>query len=300
MVAVIGLAALSGALVLGAVVLAAEPAGAATTITVNQCNNILATPEGATTGMNCSVVVVNTISHGVTSSVTTVTRTCSLGPCPPGNGTFTSRSTSLVTKVEQCNGSGNDAAHRTDCTVSITNNISADTPGARPVTAATSNQCVGSGQGGGGTVSCDPYPATTTDATITQCNGSGNGGGGTVDCTILSTSKVSRALPVTVNQCNGSANPGGSVLTCGARIVTNITTAAAATPTASGTTASSASSAPQVSRTPLGGVAAGDGSASPTTSIAWLTAGALLLVTAAALTVATTRRSAAGSAGRHL
>lgn len=299
LISMIGLAALSGALVLGGLMLAAGPAGAATSITVNQCSNILASPEGATTGMSCSVVVVNTISHGVSSSVTTVTRNCSLGPCPPGNGTFTSHSTSLVTRVEQCNGSGNDAAHRTDCTVSITNNISADTPGAQPVTAATADQCVGSGQGGGGTVNCDPYPASTTGATITQCNGSGNGGGGTVDCTILSTSKVSRAIPVTVDQCNGTANPGGSVLACSASIVTNITAATAAAPTASGTTAGAASSTPaQVSQTPVGGVAAGDGTSSPV-SLAWLTAGALLLVTAAALAVVSTQRFHAGDRGRH-
>ncbi len=78
---------------------------------------------------------------------------------PSGNGTFVSRSTSLVTSVNQCNGSDNDAAHPITCRVNITNNISADTPGARPVTAATSNQCVGSGNGGGGTVRCTLGPA---------------------------------------------------------------------------------------------------------------------------------------------
>ena len=215
--------------------LSATPAAAAT-LTVNQCNNILASAEGATTGMECHVDVVNTISGGVTSSTTTVTRTCSLGPCPPGDGTFTSSSVSLVTRVEQCNASGNDAAHATTCSVSITNRISADTPGAQPVTAATVNQCVGTAGGGGGDLDCDPYPASTTGATITQCNGSANGGGGTARCTTSSTSLVSPAIPITVDQCNGTANPGGSVLTCSVSITTEITAAVTPTQTTTGGT----------------------------------------------------------------
>jgi hypothetical protein len=194
LLATVLLAAVAGSLLLAGAVLSAAPAAAAT-LTVNQCNDILASAEGATTGMDCRVDVVNTISGGVTSSTTTVTRTCSLGPCPPGNGTFTTSSVSLVTRVEQCNGSGNDAAHATTCSVSITNRISADTPGAEPVTAATVNQCVGTAGGGGGDLDCDPYPASTTGATITQCNGSANGGGGTARCTTSSTSMVSPAIP---------------------------------------------------------------------------------------------------------
>ncbi|MGI8699067.1 MAG: hypothetical protein ACR2J0_08005, partial [Mycobacteriales bacterium] len=175
--------------------LALPPSAArAATSAVDQCNNIGPGPLGATTTMTCTVTVVNTISGGTASSTITVTRLCGLDPCPPGNGTFSSSSTSLVTDVNQCNGSDNDAAHPITCRVDITNNISADTPGAQPVTDATVNQCVGSGTGGGGTVNCSPFPATTTGATVTQCNGSGNGGGGTVDCRVTPESMVSPAI----------------------------------------------------------------------------------------------------------
>ena len=207
-----------------------SPAARAAPLTVDQCSNVGPGPAGATTGMNCTITVVNTITNGTTSSTTTLTRLCSLDPCPSGNGTFVSSSTDLVTTVNQCNASGNDAAHPTTCDVTITNNISADTPGAQPVTAATVNQCVGSGGGGGGTVNCTPFPATTTSATVTQCNGTSNGGGVTVACSVNPASVVSPAIPVRVNQCNGTANPGGSVVTCRTAIFTNITAGAAPAP----------------------------------------------------------------------
>ena len=205
--------------------LASPQSAQAAVLDVNQCNGIGPGPGGATTVMQCSVTVVNTINGATRGSVTTVTRLCANDPCGGSNGTFVSRSTSLVTSVTQCNASDNDAAHPITCRVSITNNISADTPGARPVTAATVNQCVGSATGGGGTVNCDPFPATTTGATVTQCNGSGNGGGGTVHCTVPP-STISAAIPIRVNQCNGTGNPGGSVVTCSTTIQTNITPAA--------------------------------------------------------------------------
>jgi hypothetical protein len=264
------LAVLAGALVLAGFVLPSSDAFAAN-LTIGQCNNIGPGPTGATTAMTCTVTVVNTISGGTTSSKTTETRQCSLGPCPPGNGTFTSSSTSLVTNIDQCNGSDNDAAHPITCRVTITNNISADTPGAKPVAAATSNQCVGSGQGGGGTVNCAPFPATTTSATVTQCNGSANGGGATVHCTVGSASKISRAIPIKVNQCNGTGNPGGSVVTCQTSITTNIT-AAITTPKAAPS---------QVSRVPAGGVQTGSGSTAGLRDVWLLTLGGVLLLAAA-------------------
>ena len=276
---------LAGALVLLGLVLPSSDAFAAN-LTIGQCNNIGPGPTGATTAMTCTVTVVNTINGGTTSSKTTVTRQCSLGPCPPGNGTFTSSSKSLVTNVNQCNGSDNDAAHPITCRVTITNNISADTPGAKPVTAATSNQCVGSGTGGGGTVNCLPFPATTTGATVTQCNGSGNGGGGTVHCTVSSTSKIAAAIPIKVNQCNGTGNPGGSVVTCLTSITTNITIASGATPTA------------QVSRVPTGGVQTGEGSTTGVHYFWLLTLGGLLLL-AAAINVLFRRRHAEGAERTH-
>ena len=204
----------------------------AATLTIDQCNGHGPAAEGATTGMTCTVTVVNTIRGNTTSSVTTVSRQCTLGACSSPNGTFVTRSTSLVTTVTQCNGSDNDAAHPITCDVTITNNIRADASRARPVTAATVNECVGSGGGGGGTVNCSPFPASTTSATVTQCNGSANGGGATVACSVGTASAISRAIPITVNQCNGTGNPGGSTVTCRTTLRTNIT-AVRATATAS-------------------------------------------------------------------
>jgi hypothetical protein len=197
-------------------------AGASST-TVNQCNGVGPGPKGATTGMTCRVTVVNTIRGSKRSSTTTVFRKCSLAACAPGDGTFTTHSTSLVTHVTQCNGSDNDSAHPITCDVSITNNISAGAHGAKRLSAATVNQCVGSAKGGGARLVCDPHPATTTGATVTECNGSGNGGGGTVNCTVSSSSRISAAIPITVNQCNGTGNPGGSVVRCRTVIHTHIT-----------------------------------------------------------------------------
>jgi hypothetical protein len=241
---------LTTALSAAALSLGASPASAAV-LSVGQCNNVGPDAAGATTGMTCTVTVVNNISPASTSSTTTLTRQCSLGACPGGNGTFTSSSTDLVTDITQCNGSDNDAAHPISCTVNVTNNISVNTPGAAPVTAATVNQCVGSAQGGGGTVNCSPFPATTSGATVTQCNGSANGGGGTVDCAVGSASTVAPAVPVRVNQCNGTGNPGGTVLTCRTTITTNITAAAGGTPTPTATASTSATATPTGSSAPV-------------------------------------------------
>ena len=286
------------------------PAAQAAVITVDQCNNVGPGPAGATTGMTCTVSVVNTITSGVTSSTTTVTRLCSLDPCPSGNGTFTSSSTSLVTSINQCNGSDNDAAHPITCNVSIVNNISADTPGAQPISAATVNQCVGSATGGGGVVSCDPVPASTTGATVTQCNGSGNGGGGTVDCVVASTSTVSPAIDVHVNQCNATGNPGGSVVTCRTAITTNITAVVVVSPTPTRTPTQSASPVvtpagssdqptagpSQVTRVPTGGVSAGGGSTSGLQHRSLLGLGGLFLLGA---TLAAGRRRTVVDPPRH-
>ena len=72
--------------------------------------------------------VVNTINGSHTDSRTTMVRHCALGPCPPGNGTFVTNSTNLVTNIQQCNGSDNDAAHPIRCDVTVINNIAATTP----------------------------------------------------------------------------------------------------------------------------------------------------------------------------
>ena len=55
------------------------------------------------------------------------------------------------------------------------------------------NQCVGSSQGGGIQIICDPVQSTT-GATITQCNGSVNGGGLVAGSTCTATGTQSAAL----------------------------------------------------------------------------------------------------------
>jgi hypothetical protein len=273
---------------------AVSPSAAqAADLRVSLCNGHGPSANGATTGMRCTVTVVNTITKsGKTSSTTTVTRKCSLGPCAHGNGTFVTHSTNLVTSIRQCNGSDNDAAHPITCIVDVTNNINAKAPGAQPVTAATVNQCVGSGKGGGGTVNCSPYPASTTGATVTQCNGSANGGGATVDCHVATRSRVSPAIPIRVNQCNGTGNPGGSKVHCRTSLTTNLLGAARTTP------ATTTSTPAQVSRVPGGGVQAGDGTGAGLVDVRLLTIGGSLLVAAGGGVLL--RRRLGQGAGRFL
>ena len=292
----------------------AAGAQAASTISVNQCNGNGPGARGATTGMLCTVDVVNTINGAHRGSVTTETRLCTLGPCAPGNGTFVTRSTSIVTSINQCNGSDNDSAHLITCKVTVTNNISSGTTAAGPVTKATVNECVGSATGGGGTIICAPYPATTTGATVTQCNGSATGGGGTDHCTVDPSSVISPAIPIRVNQCNGTGNPGGSTVTCSVRILTHITPRAKSSSSTTGGTTKSGTSAAgssagsstgttavngltaanapgfgQVSRVPAGGVQTGGGSTAGLQH-SWLFAlGAVLLLASAGVGVITLR-----------
>ena len=91
-------------------------------------------------------------------------------------------------------------------------------PARQPVTAATVNQCVGSGKGGGGTVNCSPYPASTTGATVTQCNGSANGGGATADCHVATQSRSARRSR------SGSTSATAPETRAGARCRTSLTT----------------------------------------------------------------------------
>ena len=244
----------------------AVPADAhASTMGVDQCNVHVPGTAGATTAMSCTVTVVNTISGASTHSRTTVTRHCTLGPCSSPNGTFVTESVSLVTVIQQCNGSDNDAKHAISCYVNVVNNIGRGTPDAQPLSAPSVNQCVGSATGGGGVLDCTPSTATGT--TLTQCNGSGNGGGGTVRCTVDPQSRVSRAIPITVRQCNGTGNPGGSVLRCNASVITRILgIAPVAVPQATSTPAATASpgpSAPATTTTSAAAPRSGSTSATP-------------------------------------
>lgn len=139
------------------------------------------------------------------------------------NGGAPTSSPDLITAVDQCNGSANGGGGTITCAVHITNNISVDSPAA--ATAATVNQCNDNQADdglGNAPNTCQPFPATTTGATITQCDGSGNGGGLVAPSHCNATGMVSATLPVTVNQCNGSANGGGGKVNCTVTIVSNV------------------------------------------------------------------------------
>jgi len=214
------------------------PASAAA-FSVQQCNgHIPGSPSlGATTILNCDITVVNTINGGVRGSVVTIARDCLADPC---TGDVSQSFTDVVTNITQCNGSNNDASNTINCTVHVINNISADTPNAQPVSAATSNQCNGTP----GLNTCNPSSSTTTNATITQCNGSG--ASGILNCSVDPTSNISPAIPIQINQCVGSGNAGANTVHCTSEIHTNITaaavTATTAPPTPAATTTAPGSS----------------------------------------------------------
>jgi hypothetical protein len=134
--------------------------------------------------------------------------------------------TAPVTAVNQCNSSINGGGGTLRCSVRVTNTFVGLSTGA---TAATVNQCVGSGDGIAN--ECDPFPASTTGATITQCNGSANGGT-LVGLTCTATGTRSSNHRVRINQCNGSANGGGALVICSANVTNRIgTTASTSGPT---------------------------------------------------------------------
>ena len=190
-------------------------ASAATAIA--QCNSIDNTPG---LGISCDVTVINNldVATGVASSTVTLKECRGAANTALTCTTATTSYGSLVSSVEQCNFAANGGGASVICNVYVTNNITGDaTTG---VTAATVNQCNGSGASGPApTLNCSPFPASTTSATITQCNGSTNGGGAPerVTCTVTP-STVSSQLPVSINQCNNTANGGGSVVTCTASL----------------------------------------------------------------------------------
>ena len=202
----------------------------AANVPVTQCNGINDTPGLTTT---CDVVIVNNLTNnpGTTGSVVTL------------NGGTPTTSSDLVTSGTQCNNSGNGGGGTLTCSVSITNNIAVNGPGA--ATAATVNQCVGSGGPPdnplgpplpGNPDPCTPFPATTTGATITQCNGSATGGTLVAPSTCDASGTVSSSLPVTINQCNGSVTGGGSKINCSTTITSNVVDT---TPTSTTTTTTS-------------------------------------------------------------
>ncbi len=215
-------------------------AGAATVAPNTQCSNGLDNTGGL--GLICEVTVVNQIT-ATTGTATVTIRECH-GAAGAPTASCTNTTTTLaqpVTAVTQCNSSGNGGGSTVRCSALVTNNFAGVTPSP---TAATVNQCVGSGDGI--TTGCNPYPANTTGAAITQCNGSANGGT-LVGLNCLATGTTTSALLVTINQCNGSGNGGGSLVACTASIVNNVVAGPSASPSPSASASPSASPSPSPS-----------------------------------------------------
>jgi hypothetical protein len=211
-----------GLLLIGSLAVAGGASAVTKVAPTTTCSNGVDNTGGL--GLICQVTIVNRITTSGGSSRTTV-RECHGAAGDPTAACKTTvwNMNRLVTKVTQCNSSINGGGGTLRCSVKVTNQFVARNTGA---TAATVNQCVGSG--GGIANDCDPFPANTTGATITQCNGSANGGTLVqLKCTASGTKPSSNG--VTINQCNGSANGGGALVICSASI-TNVRVSASASP----------------------------------------------------------------------
>jgi len=220
----------AGLLILGSLAVAGGASAATKVAPTTTCSNGVDNTGGL--GLICQVTVVNTITGTGGSSRTTV-RECHGAAGDPNASCKTTvwNMSRLVTKVTQCNDSINGGGGTLRCSVKVTNNFVGSSTGA---TAATVNQCVGSGDGIAN--ECDPFPASTTNATITQCNGSANGGTLVqLKCTATGTKPSSHG--VRINQCNGSANGGGALVICSTNISNRrIAVAAASSGSSSGST----------------------------------------------------------------
>ena len=213
---------LTGALLLIGSLAFASGATAATFGPTTSCSNGVDNTGGL--GLICQVTITNTFTGNGGRARVTIRECHGAANDETAACTTTTRNlSSAVTRVTQCNDSINGGGGTLRCSVRITNEYVGRSAGA---TAATVNQCVGSGDGIAN--NCDPFPATTTGATITQCNGSANGGTLVrLECTATGTAG---ARSVTVNQCNGSANGGGALVICSANI-SNVRVAVAPAPT---------------------------------------------------------------------
>ena len=197
---------------------------AATIAPTTSCSNGADNTGGL--GLVCEVTVVNTITATGGSASVTVRECHGAAGAPEASCSTTTMSLGApVTSVTQCNDSINGGGGTLRCSVHVSNRFVGVDPAA---SVATVNQCVGSG--GGITVGCDPFPATTSGATITQCNGSANGGT-LVGLTCTATGTASTANVVTIDQCNGSANGGGALVICTATIVSEAATSPSVPPT---------------------------------------------------------------------
>jgi hypothetical protein len=217
-----------------ALIFASNPtkAYAAEPILVNQCNGFDNVGGQST---ECDVTVVNNLDQatGVTSSTLTIRECHGAANAEPTCITTVTTSTSLITQVTQCNGSGNGGGSTVTCAVNVRNNI----VGTATPTNATVNQCNESGTGGGTepTILCDPL-GLTTNATVDQCNTSGTGGGDTlrVRC-IVESSTQTTLVPVAINQCNSSGNGGGGTVVCNTSLENIVTAVETPTPTPTST-----------------------------------------------------------------
>ncbi len=220
----------AAALLLGSLSITGTVSAATNIAPTTTCANGMDNTGGL--GMICQVTVVNTITPTGGRSTTTV-REChgAAGDPTAACQTTVKNLRRLVTDVNQCNDAINGGGGTVRCSVNVTNNFVGSSTGA---TAATVNQCVGSGDGIAN--ECDPFPASTTNATITQCNGSANGGTLVqLKCTATGTKPSSHG--VRINQCNGSANGGGALVICSTNISNHrITVAAASSGSSSGST----------------------------------------------------------------
>jgi hypothetical protein len=193
----------------------ASAASAATLAATTTCSNGVDDTPGL--GLICQVTIINTFTTSG-GSATVIVREChgAAGDPQASCNTTTQNLTSPVTRVTQCNSAINGGGGTLRCSVKVTNHFVGV-----PVDATTTtvDQCVGSG--GGITVGCDPFPATTSGAAITQCNGSANGGT-LVGLTCTATGTKSAHAAVIINQCNGSANGGGALVICSANVSNSV------------------------------------------------------------------------------
>jgi hypothetical protein len=220
----------AAALLLGSLSIAGSVSAATNIAPTTTCANGMDNTGGL--GLICEVTIVNTVTATGGRSTTTV-REChgAAGDPTAACQTTVKNLRRLVTDVNQCNDAINGGGGTLRCSVKVTNNFVGSSTGA---TAATVNQCVGSGDGIAN--ECDPFPASTTNATITQCNGSANGGTLVqLKCTATGTKPSSHG--VRINQCNGSANGGGALVICSTNISNRrIAVAAASSGSSSGST----------------------------------------------------------------
>ena len=248
---------------------------AATLASTTTCSNGVDNTGGL--GLICQVTIVNRITKSGGSAKVTV-RECH-GAAGAPNASCSTNVSDLnkpVTHVTQCNDSINGGGGTLRCSVKVTNNFVALASGK---SAATINECVGSG--GGIHTGCDPYPATTSGAAITQCNGSANGGT-LVGLTCTATGTKSSNHHVTINQCNGSANGGGALVICTANISNHVIAASSGSSgSTSRSTTSGTGSGPTPPATDTASTPALPGSASGATPLAFVALFLLSLVVVA-------------------